>query len=180
MRLRLAAARRGPAAGLGPAVEDTISRPGGGDRRAAVADRRALARSRSRSWAWRRRSRASPTTPSLRTASTSPSTSREWRDARGPIRLEPELESTLYRAAQEALANVTAHAGAATVELRLRRTAAEVEVRVTDDGRGFEPGAPVGALGLIVLAERLSLVEGRLAVESAPGGGTTLSARVPV
>ena len=43
---------------------------------------------------------------------------------------------------------------------------------MTDDGRGFEPEAPVGALGLIVLAERLSLVDGRLAVDSAPGTGT--------
>ena len=179
MRLRLAAARRGPAAGLGPAVEDTIS-----DLAEEIAELRSLIAELSpvaleelgleaalESLAHHYRvENGLDVTVDLS----------EWRDARGPIRFEPELESTLYRAAQEALANVTAHAGAATVELRLRRTAAEVEVRVTDDGRGFEPGAPVGALGLIVLAERLSLVEGRLAVESAPGGGTTLSARVPV
>lgn len=179
MRLRLAAARRGPAAALGPAVEDTIS-----ELAEEIAELRSLIAELSpvaleelgleaalESLAHHHRvENGLEVTVDLS----------EWQDARGPIRLEPELESTLYRAAQEALANVAAHAAAACVELRLRRTTAEVEVQVTDDGRGFEPDSKSGALGLIVLAERLSLVDGRLAVDSAPGTGTTLSARVPV
>ncbi len=94
-------------------------------------------------------------------------------------RSDPELESTL-RAAQEALANVASHARATAAELRLRRSATEVELSVSDDGTGFDPRAGTGELGLTVLGERLALVDGALSIDSSPGAGTKLSARVPV
>ena len=110
----------------------------------------------------------------------SPSTSPGGGDRGRPVRLDPELESTLYRAAQEALANVASHARATAAELRLRRSATEVELSVSDDGTGFDPRARHGRLGLTVLAERLSLVDGGLPIDSSPGAGTSSARRVPV
>ena len=179
MRLRLAAARRGPAAALGPAVEATIS-----DLALEIAELRALIAELSpvaldelgleaalESLAHRHRVESGlEITVDLS----------GWRGRGDPPRLEPELESTIYRAAQEALANVAAHARATAAELRLHRSATEVELSVSDDGVGFEPRATTGALGLVVLAERLALVNGVLAIDSAPGAGTTVTAQAPI
>jgi two-component system sensor histidine kinase UhpB len=87
----------------------------------------------------------------------------------------------LYRVAQEALNNVVRHSGAHRAELSLRRSGAELELAISDDGRGFVPGAADRrtGLGLFSAAERVRLVGGTLAVDSAPGGGTTLRAAVP-
>ena len=51
---------------------------------------------------------------------------------------------------------------------------------VSDDGHGIDPRARTEGLGLIVLAERLSLVDGELTVDSSPGAGTTVTARAPI
>jgi signal transduction histidine kinase len=54
---------------------------------------------------------------------------------------------------------------------------------VEDDGAGFDPAAaaqPGGRLGLLGMRERVELVDGHLTVESAPGGGTTVIARIPL
>ena len=51
-------------------------------------------------------------------------------------------------------------------------------VEVTDDGKGFDMKSPAGGLGLIGMRERLALVDGTLEIESAPGRGTTVLARV--
>jgi signal transduction histidine kinase len=177
MRLRLAAARRGPAAALGPAVEDAIA-----ELAEEIAELRSLI------------AELSPVAlEELGLEAALESLAHHHRvesglavrvdlsDWRGlPARLEPELESTLYRAAQEALANVAAHADATSVELCLRRSPTEVEVCVSDDGRGFDPQLSTAALGLIVLADRLALVDGSLAIDSSPGAGSKVSARVPV
>jgi signal transduction histidine kinase len=89
--------------------------------------------------------------------------------------------------AQEALTNVTRHAGATVVELELEEDEGAAELRVRDDGGGFNPSAvtrsssdvPGGGLGLVGMAERARLVGGELDVRSAPGGGTTITLRVP-
>ena len=81
----------------------------------------------------------------------------------------------LYRVAEEAVANAARHAGASRVVVRLRADAGAVELAVADDGRGFEPGRA----DLLGMRERLALVGGELEVESAPGRGTTVLARVP-
>lgn len=100
------------------------------------------------------------------------------------IALPPHHEVALYRIAQEALTNVRKHAGASWVQVELWRENAEVVMRVSDDGKGFDAEAQRDhrsetSFGLLGMSERASLLGGRLAVESAPGGGTTLEARVP-
>jgi two-component system, NarL family, sensor histidine kinase UhpB len=109
-------------------------------------------------------------------------------DTRGdPDALPEVVQTAIYRVAQEALTNVTRHAGATVVELDLEEDASGAELRVRDDGGGFDPSVvartssdgPGGGLGLVGMAERARLVGGELDVRSAPGGGTTVTLRVP-
>ncbi|MFI1992826.1 sensor histidine kinase [Actinoplanes sp. NPDC020271] len=99
-------------------------------------------------------------------------------------RLLPEIETTLLRTAQEALANVARHANAGRVGLTLSYMEDVVTLDVRDDGDGFEPEQPrevtaTGGFGLSAMRERLARIAGTLAVESEPGNGTALSACVP-
>jgi PAS domain S-box-containing protein len=100
-------------------------------------------------------------------------------------RLPALVETTLYRVVQEALTNVLKHARASSVSVILQRTSAQVLLVVEDDGGGFDaeavgtPALGVGRLGLLGMRERLALVHGTMRVESMPGGGTTLFARIP-
>ena len=101
-----------------------------------------------------------------------------------PQRLLPEIETTLLRTAQEALANVARHAAASRVALTLSYMEDLVTLDVRDDGRGFDTTAPRpvhdgGGYGLAAMHERVQKVAGTLAVESEPGGGTAVSACVP-
>lgn len=98
-------------------------------------------------------------------------------------RLPPPVETALYRVTQEAMTNVLRHAAARRVSVVLQRSAGQVLVVIEDDGRGFDPESAAAAgprLGLVGMRERLALVGGSLAVESAPGRGTTLIAQVPL
>jgi signal transduction histidine kinase len=94
-------------------------------------------------------------------------------------RLSPELESTIYRLAQEALTNIGKHARAENVELRLTELGGKVELRVTDDGQGFDQTQADGGYGLLGMRERTALVGGSLEVSSRPGAGTTIRAVLP-
>jgi len=102
--------------------------------------------------------------------------------------LPPLVQTTVYRVLQEALTNVAKHAGARSVSVRLVRGKAAVELRVQDDGAGFDPAAGAEAaagdpgdrhLGLQVMRERAALLGGSLEVESRAGGGTTITAHFP-
>ena len=93
--------------------------------------------------------------------------------------LSPLLQSTVYRVVQEALTNVVKHADARSVSVRLVRDQATVELRVQDDGTGFEPGNG-RHIGLQGMLERAALVGGSVEVESLPGAGATITARFPV
>jgi signal transduction histidine kinase len=102
--------------------------------------------------------------------------------------LHPELEVTLLRTAQEALANVGKHANASRVALTLSYMEDVVTLDVRDDGCGFAPERPgrdgpgrdgPGGFGLTGMRQRLGNVAGTLAIESEPGGGTAISASVP-
>lgn len=102
-------------------------------------------------------------------------------------RLSPATELTVFRLAQEALNNVDKHAHAHTAAIRVafgEPPQGGVRVAITDDGRGFTPEqahaqAQAGHLGLLGLRERVTLAGGTLAVQSAPGEGTTLTFTLP-
>jgi signal transduction histidine kinase len=104
-----------------------------------------------------------------------------------PRPLLAEVEMTLFRVAQEALTNVAKHAGASKVGLTLSYTDQAVLLDVRDDGVGFASGRADGdgrradghGFGLDGMRQRLRRVAGSLAVESAPGDGTAVSASVP-
>jgi signal transduction histidine kinase len=98
-------------------------------------------------------------------------------------RLQPEVETAIYRIVQEALTNVLKHAEARRVSVIVERRRDRVIVIVEDDGKGFDAEAAPGAgrgLGLLGMRERVALVGGTLNLESEPGGGTTVRLRVPV
>ncbi|HET8943466.1 MAG TPA: ATP-binding protein [Dehalococcoidia bacterium] len=99
-------------------------------------------------------------------------------------RLPANVELVLYRIVQEALTNVAKHSGASSVAVKLRRRSNIVTVTVADDGRGFDlrdvTRTEGSGLGLFGMRERLALVGGTVAIESASGRGTTIIARVPL
>jgi two-component system, chemotaxis family, CheB/CheR fusion protein len=103
----------------------------------------------------------------------------------GTLRLPPQVETCLYRIAQEALNNIYKHAQAARVSVILERRDGHAVLVVEDDGVGFDVAeAPVWeggrGLGLVGMRERAALLGGSAEFESEPGKGTTVYARVPV
>ncbi|MGQ9467308.1 MAG: ATP-binding protein [Anaerolineae bacterium] len=102
------------------------------------------------------------------------------------VRLPPEVETALYRIAQEALTNAARHAGARHVSVILEQRGNRALLIVEDDGEGFDvakvraSAQEQGHLGLYGMEERASLVGGRLTVESAPRAGTTVVVEVPL
>ncbi len=96
-------------------------------------------------------------------------------------RLPEEVETVLYRIVQEALTNIAKHSDAGRVSIVVTQKAGSVGAIIEDDGRGFDPGSDAdGGIGLIGMRERVALLDGSLAIESAPGRGTTLVVEVPV
>ncbi len=92
-------------------------------------------------------------------------------------RLSPPIEAAAYFLVAEALTNVVRYAGASHARVELRREPDELVVDVHDDGVG---GADMSAgSGLRGLSDRIAALEGTLRVESPPGGGTHLQARIP-
>ncbi len=98
----------------------------------------------------------------------------------GAERLDPELETVVYRLAQEALNNVVKHAGATCARLRVRREGGRLDLLVADDGRGFDPTARHSGFGLVGMRERVDLVGGDLRIESSGGAGTRVVASMPL
>ncbi|WP_060885248.1 GAF domain-containing sensor histidine kinase [Streptomyces caniscabiei] len=101
---------------------------------------------------------------------------------RGTRALPAAQEEAMLRVAQEALHNALRHSGAERVDVTLDRHGGGAVLRVTADGDGFDPQAVRRAgrhLGLVSMRDRASGVGGRLAVESAPGKGTTIEMEVP-
>ncbi|MDT0270688.1 sensor histidine kinase [Streptomyces sp. DSM 44915] len=92
--------------------------------------------------------------------------------------LSPAIEVSLFRVAQESLTNVAKHAAASRVGVTLSYAGPEVLLDVRDDGRGFVEGVGTG-FGLTSMRQRVRGVGGHVAVQSAPGEGTSVSARVP-
>ncbi|MBS1869401.1 MAG: GAF domain-containing protein [Actinobacteria bacterium] len=93
-------------------------------------------------------------------------------------RLSADLETAVYRLVQEALTNVVKHARASRVAIEIVASDAHVDVAVRDDGAGFDPSLPREGFGITGMRERVGLVAGTLAIDSGPGEGTTVRARL--
>jgi len=99
------------------------------------------------------------------------------------LRLQPGIETHLYRVVQEALNNVAKHADASCVNVSVDRKGSTLVVTVQDDGCGFRADAQAdrkAGVGLIGMRERTQIVRGSIEVLTAPGEGTTIRLRVPV
>lgn len=97
--------------------------------------------------------------------------------------LHPDVDVTLLRATQEALANVRKHAGANQVQVTLSYMGDVVILDVQDDGAGIDEGATspyAGGFGLQAMGERVTQLGGTVEVESEPGAGTTVAVSIPV
>ena len=94
-----------------------------------------------------------------------------------------EIDTTLYRIAQEALNNIAKHAHAANVTVLLEHRAETVSLIIEDDGIGFDAENAAEAnrkgLGLVGMRERAALVGGTVEIESRPGEGATVYIRIP-
>ena len=97
-----------------------------------------------------------------------------------PLTLPPAVAGPAYRIVQEALTNVLKHAGPARAEVTLRRGDNELEVVVSDDGRGARSQGSDGGHGLEGMRERARLLGGDLAAEDAASGGFTVRATLPL
>ena len=100
-------------------------------------------------------------------------------------RLDPVVETALFRVAQQALANVVDHAAATHAEVAIGFSPTGVTLRVRDDGCGFDPDhvqviADIAHFGLIAMRERVEALGGRFRVTTAPGQGTVVEARLPL
>jgi signal transduction histidine kinase len=95
------------------------------------------------------------------------------------------VAAVLYRVAQEAVRNAILHASPRRIRIALHRDAEMVTLQVYDDGIGFdvdafERKASASRRGLSSLRERLALIDGALEIKSAPQGGTTIVATIPL
>jgi signal transduction histidine kinase len=93
--------------------------------------------------------------------------------------LSDEYKTCIYRVVQEALHNVTRHAGAATVQVHLAEIGQSLVLTIKDDGHGFRPELEKG-LGLLGMEERVGRLSGTLRIESAPGKGVLLRIELPL
>jgi signal transduction histidine kinase len=89
--------------------------------------------------------------------------------------LPPDVKEVFYRVAQEALNNIAKHAGASQVQVHLTAQDDRAEVRIRDDGCGFDLAAMAPEnLGLKIMRERAAAVHAKLDIKSAPGAGTQI------
>jgi signal transduction histidine kinase/ligand-binding sensor domain-containing protein len=99
-----------------------------------------------------------------------------------PVALAAKLELALFRVAQEAVTNALRHSGAKTIVVTFSYQSDGVLLSVQDDGRGFDLAArtTVRGIGLSGMQERVEALAGTLEIDSAPGQGTRISARMPL
>lgn len=101
-------------------------------------------------------------------------------------RLPAQVETNLFRIAQEAVTNVVRHAGATQVQIGLNFAPSAITLTVADNGRGFdasimwEPGNGAQSIGLLGMRERAELLGGHLEIDTSPGAGTTVRVEIPL
>jgi signal transduction histidine kinase len=96
----------------------------------------------------------------------------------GEGKLPADVQVALYRLCQEGLNNIAKHAGARRVDIQLQYETGAVELRIQDDGRGFDPEqTPPGHYGLSMMRERATAVGATLSITSQLGHGTEIVIR---
>jgi signal transduction histidine kinase len=90
-----------------------------------------------------------------------------------------EIEDAAYRLVQEALNNAAHHGHTERAKVEVIESGEKLRLRVSDQGRGFDPSAKTDGFGLVGMRERVTLAGGTLELESAPGAGTTILAILP-
>lgn len=109
----------------------------------------------------------------------------DWQEE-GDERLDPDLETLVFRIVQEGLNNVVKHSGQREARLVVRRAGSRLEIEITDQGRGFDPAqvlSPAGGatgLGLRGIRDRIDLFGGRLELDAAPERGCRLRVFIPM
>ncbi|HET7765447.1 MAG TPA: PAS domain S-box protein [Burkholderiales bacterium] len=100
----------------------------------------------------------------------------------GEIHLAEDRSIVLFRILQESLTNISRHANARNVEIRLRCDGTHVRLDVKDDGRGFDVEAirERKTFGLLGIRERVIMLHGTLSISSVPGEGTQVSVSIPL
>jgi signal transduction histidine kinase len=91
------------------------------------------------------------------------------------------VRSLLYRASREILFNIVKHSGVRRAELQLRRAGNELQLNISDKGRGFDPAllAEAEGAGLLSIRERVQFLGGRMNVTSSPGRGSMFQIMLP-
>jgi len=95
-----------------------------------------------------------------------------------------EAEMNLYRIVQESINNIVKHSGASAAKVALKRDGRQIRLVIEDNGKGFVsdrragPGLRVGGFGLTGISERARMLEGKVAIHSVPGQGSTISVTV--
>lgn len=110
--------------------------------------------------------------------------------ARGGVEVKAEIalaearggdeDRIVYRLVQESLTNVLKHAHASEIRIDVAESEGAIEIGVSDDGNGFDPGAATSGRGITGMRERIELLGGEIEVASTPGDGTRITARVPL
>ena len=98
--------------------------------------------------------------------------------------LQSDQRTIFYRVAQEALTNAAKHSQASLVRVSILKLRGAIQMEIQDNGKSFELGRVLQSpknkgLGLLSMRERVEMVGGTFAVESAPGRGTTIRAKIP-
>jgi NarL family two-component system sensor histidine kinase LiaS len=96
------------------------------------------------------------------------------------VSLPLDVEQTVYRILQEALANVARHSRATSAAVDLSHDSAVLTLTITDNGVGFDPDGPHPGIGLHSMRERAESIGGRLAIQSQPGPGTMVTVTFPL
>jgi PAS domain S-box-containing protein len=106
----------------------------------------------------------------------------EFRSSDIPASIPKEISLCLFRVLQEALQNAVKHSAEHSFAVEMRGSDEGLSLKVTDSGIGFDWQDAMNrrGLGLISMRERLRLVNGELSIQSAPGRGTIVHARVPL
>jgi PAS domain S-box-containing protein len=99
-----------------------------------------------------------------------------------PTKLENDIALTFLRVVQESLHNIAKHSGARNAQVEVAGAPGELTLSVCDDGSGFDlkESKAAAGLGLISMRERIQLIGGEFAIDSAPGAGTRIWARTPL